>query len=228
MMVEKMNSEHNSRPVPDPTRLTTEQLIREIGAARELIDKSIEGTNRVIVQLQAEMDKVPGLLRHELENFARVQDVKFEGIKTQFAERDTRTDQTSRDSKVAVDAALQAAKEAVGEQNRSSALAIAKSEAATTKQIDQLGILIQTSAGTTESKITDIKERLTRIEGEKAGGKAETTTRQMSTNSMVGIIGVMIAASLLTVALITNFARQSEPAISYSPPQAVVAPLAKP
>ena len=43
---------------------------------------------------------------------------------------------------VAVDAALQAAKEAVGEQNKSNALAIAKSEATFTKQIDQIGVLI--------------------------------------------------------------------------------------
>lgn len=83
-----------------------------------------------------------------------------------------RTEQSSKDSKVAVDAALQAAKEAVGEQNKSSALAIAKSETATTKQIDQLGILIQNNTKAFDDKISDLKDRLTRIEGMGQGASA--------------------------------------------------------
>jgi hypothetical protein len=47
--------------------------------------------------------------------------------------------------KIAVDAALQATKEAVAEQNRSFALATDKSETATMKQIDALGLAIQTA-----------------------------------------------------------------------------------
>jgi hypothetical protein len=111
---------------------------------------------------------------------------KFNSVQVQFAERDTRTEQTSKDSKVAVDAALQAAKEAVGEQNKSSTLAIAKSEAATTKQIDQISVIINTMAKGLDDKIDDIKTRLTSIEG-RAKGLGD------GWGYLVGAIGTLIA-----------------------------------
>src|SRR4030095_3859037 len=58
---------------------------------------------------------------------------------------------------------------AVGEQNKSSALAIAKSEAATTKQIDQLSVLIQTMTKAFDDKISDLKDRFNRLEGHGTG-----------------------------------------------------------
>lgn len=119
---------------------------------------------------------------------------KFRSISIQFTERDVRAEQTSRDSKVAVDAALQAAKEAVGEQNRSSALAIAKSEAATVKQIDQLQILLQTATGAIDGKITDIKDRLTIIEGKTIGATAARDVSQGNQIQWVGIMGLVLGA----------------------------------
>ena len=97
-----------------------------------------------------------------MENLKTLHQEKFDSIATQFQERDTRTEQTSRDSKVAVDAALQAAKEAVGEQNKSNALAIAKSEATFTKQIDQIGVLVTSMGKGFDDKVDDIKSRLRR------------------------------------------------------------------
>jgi hypothetical protein len=53
---------------------------------------------------------------------------KFASIDKQFLDRDTRVEQMAKASAEALSAALQAAKEAVGEQNKSSALSINKSE----------------------------------------------------------------------------------------------------
>jgi tetrahydromethanopterin S-methyltransferase subunit B len=64
----------------------------------------------------------------------------------------------------ASDSIIAAAKEAVGEQNKSSALAIAKSEAATTKQIDQVGSQLTVAAASLTDKIDDTKERIGSIE----------------------------------------------------------------
>ncbi len=86
-----------------------------------------------------------------------------------------------------MDAALQAAKEAVGEQNKSSALAIAKSEAATTKQIDQLAGVIQTMTKAFDDKVGDVKDRLTRIEGAKQGMSA-------GWGLLIGAVGLVAAA----------------------------------
>lgn len=169
-----------SRPDPDPTLRTTEQLLREISLVREIfaselkglktvIETRLDGMDKAIELLQVRSDKIPMHIAGEVGQLQKLHDEKFHSIETQFLERDTRTEQTSRDSKVAVDAALQAAKEAVGEQNKSNALAIAKSEAAFTKQIDQIGILVSTMAKTSDDKIDDLKSRVQSMEGRDKG-----------------------------------------------------------
>jgi hypothetical protein len=182
-------------PVPDPTTLTTDQLRREISALREILETRFVAVDKLLDSMQRNLDR-----RHEdivdvVGNLRTLHEEKFHSIQVQFSERDTRTEQTSRDSKVAVDAALQAAKEAVGEQNKSSALAIAKSEAATTKQIDQIGVILSATAGGLNDKIEDIKDRLTRQEGASKGA-----------SDLWGIIlgtgGIVIAVSSFIVSLL--------------------------
>jgi hypothetical protein len=125
---------------------------------------------------------------------------KFNSIQTQFRERDTRAEQTSKDSKTAVDAALQAAKEAVGEQNKSSALAISKSEIAVTKQIDQIYTLIAAANKTTDEKINDLKSRLDQNVGQEVGVKAVKDDGKSWIAIGISLVGllVMIAVELFT------------------------------
>lgn len=193
-----------SRPVPDPTILTTQQLNREISALKELMTIRHDGYDRAIELIQSKADKEPSVdnVVGRLEKIAAVTDEKFNGIEKQFAERDVRVEQTSRDSKVAVDAALQAAKEAVGEQNKSSALAIAKSEAATTKQIDSMVLLIQSSNKAIDDKIDDLKNRLTTIEGTKHGNKEQTQSISTSVAIVAAIVGIVIPISIIIVNLL--------------------------
>ena len=197
-----------SRPDPDPTTLTTQALYREINQVHDLINSEtyavssglsarLDGADRERLHLQAEIDALPTEVTRRIDTLQHLHQEKFNSIQVQFSERDTRTEQTSRDSKVAVDAALQAAKEAVEKQNASSALAIAKSESATTKQIDTQGILITTAttslneridaaSATMNSKIDDLKDRLNRMEGMGLGTR---TTHEDNR----GLIAVSIA-----------------------------------
>lgn len=157
--------EKDTRPIPDPTALTTDQLRREIGALRELVEARSDGDRKL-------------------------NDERFLGIETQFVERDKRTEQTTHDNKVAVDAAFAAAKEAVGEQNKSNAASITKSEAAFTKQIDQTGVLLNAVAKATDEKIDDLKTRLTTVESKKIGAT--------DTWGYIGLIaGLLIALTAL-------------------------------
>jgi hypothetical protein len=198
------------RPDPDPTRLTTDQLTREIAvlsasttaglaAVREIIQTRLDGMDKAIRLLQDGADRFPAridekivALRHEHDQkFAQLDSTfaeKFNSIQTQFRERDVRTEQAAGAVKIAVDAALQAQKEAAGEQNRSNALAQSKSETAFTKQIDQMSILIQTMTKGFDDKIADVKDRLTRIEGIGAGSAA--------------LWGYLLAAVFLILAII--------------------------
>ena len=191
-----------SRPDPDPTTLTTQALYREINQVHDLINSEtyavssglsarLDGADRERLHLQAQLDAVPTEVSRRIDTLRVLHEEKFNSIQVQFIERDTRTEQTSRDSKVAVDAALQAAKEAVGEQNKSSALAIAKSEASTTKQIDQQGLLIASSTQGLDDKINDVKERLTRIEGGANGGHQVWGYVFGVAGSLVGLIALL-------------------------------------
>lgn len=68
------------------------------------------------------------------------------------------------DNKRAIDAALEAAKEAVRIQQDFNDKAIQKQEAAFTKQIDQIGSIINSQAVTLDDKIADIRTRLSQAE----------------------------------------------------------------
>jgi len=157
----------------DPTALTTQQLLRENYWLRELLQEQVEGlklrlieSDKAVKLLQAFADRTPTTMdvQHEVVALREVVMQKFDAVRMQLLDRDSQTEKASRDVKSAVDAAFAAAKEAVGEQNKSNALAIAKSEAGFTKQIDMLGETNKTNMKGVDDKISDIKERITIIE----------------------------------------------------------------
>lgn len=190
----------NTEKEADPSALTIQHIWREVAALKELmmskitsIDKSIETAHQNEVRRPTEIDRVINELKmlqdekfksvskqyderivftERLNESASLLTIeKFNGVEKQFRERDVRVEQTAKDTKVAVDAALQAAEKAVGKQNESFALSIAKSETATMKQIDQQGAIIGNATSSLDGKINDVKERLTRIEGNSTGKK---------------------------------------------------------
>lgn len=143
-----------------------------------------------------------------------VQNEKFLSIETQFRERDTRVEQTARDTKVAVDAALQAAEKAVGKQNESFALSIAKSETATTKQIDQLSLQSATAANALDGKIVDVKDRVARIENQAIGwskSESQANTAKTTTNQGASIVLAAFAIVVSLAAIITQIVHFNAP-----------------
>ena len=131
---------------------------------------------------------------------------KFASIGIQFSERDARVQQAAYATKDQVETALNSAKEAAAEQNRSFALSTSKSETATTKQMDTLGAAVQTATRALDDKIGDMKDRLTRIEGMDLGStklRAETFTSQAVQHSgnqnILGIMAAVLASLSLMV-----------------------------
>jgi tetrahydromethanopterin S-methyltransferase subunit F len=133
-------------PVPDPTVLTTAQLLREIDRIKELVDSMLIGRDAVTIE-------------------------RFSSVDRQFSLVEQQRVEQKEDTKAAVDAALTAQKEAVREQTLASERAIAKSEAATTKQLEQLGATFSAAVAGVETILQDLKDRITRIESLKQGGK---------------------------------------------------------
>jgi hypothetical protein len=189
-------------------------LLREISNLRDNLDSRISGETAVMnariaaidhatVVFQENLTRVPTAVDKAVSNLAALHGEKFSGVEKlltekfagvekQFRERDVRVDTSATQTKLAIDAALQAAKEAVGEQNRSSALSISKSEAGTAKQIDQLGMLLQSATKALDEKNDDLKERLTRLEGQQLGGSTKTTEWHQSTGLIISAIAILM------------------------------------
>jgi hypothetical protein len=172
---------------PDPSILATQQVLREVGLLREVFEQRFLGMDKAIVLLQDQSNKFPAMrkelvdhlealhderfetIRAQIAALEKQSEVRFDSIAQQFRDLVTRTQEKAGDVKVAVDAAFSAAKEAVGEQNKSNAASILKSESAFTKQIDQIGILVNAQAKGLDEKISDLKDRVTRFESSRRG-----------------------------------------------------------
>lgn len=100
-----------------------------------------------------------------------------------------------------MDAALQAAKEAVGQQTEASERSIAKSEAATTKQIDSVTALLSTSNAATGATIDDLKSRMDRMESAKLGGSDALGNQRAVMASVIGLVLFIITVAGFAIAL---------------------------
>ena len=197
-----------SVPIPDPTVRTIEQLKNEIAASREILEAKLDGNYNVIKERFAGMDKAIELLqvstnktsnmvKGEVDNLDKLVEQKLNLISTQIQERDVQREVAAKDVKSAVDAAFAASKEAVGEQNKANALSIAKSEAATAKQIDGITEIIASNAKTTDDKFNDIKDRLARLESH---GKGVADSWGYAVGFIGMIVGIVVAfGSIITL-----------------------------
>lgn len=169
----------DSKPTPDPTVLTTEQLHREIGALREFV-------------------------LGEIHHVREISQVKFAGVEKGFEGVAERTAEQKADTKAALDAALQAAKDAVALQTAASDKAIAKSEAAIAKQIDALVVQMDKSGDARDERIGDLKDRVRTLETVKTN-TGERSARSLALAAIaisvvMVIVTVVIAANTLTKA----------------------------
>jgi len=209
-------------PVPDPTRLTTQLVDRALAAFREVMETRLAGMDLATKLATSDIDKLSSrasesdqhirddmdrqleaLREFLLEHINRVSDVaseKFSGIDTRFMERDARTAQAADESRISLDAALAAAKEAVSEQNKANTLAIGKSEAATQKQIDAMAAQMNTQNKALEDKIADLKGRADRAPGEMAAvSKVDT---RLDRSQLYLAIGLVISIVSIAIGLV--------------------------
>ena len=133
-------------PVPDPTILTTAQLHREITLMMRQVDDRFDAVNEILGE-------------------------KFRAVGVQLDMVEKQRGEQKTDTKAAVDAALIAQKEAVREQTIASERAIAKSEAATSKQLEQLGANFVNAVKAVTDTLADVKSRVDRAEAGRTGGR---------------------------------------------------------
>ncbi len=210
-------------PVPDPTTLTTEALRRETAGLKELLLTRIEAVEKANQVFTEGIQRVPTILDREIGKITALFQEKFTGIGNQIAERDVRTTSDKQAASVSVAAALQAQKEMAAAQNESNAIAVKKSDDATTKLIDSILLSIAAKGRADDDKIAAINSRLDRTEAASAGQHAARTDNRLDLGAIVGVVGgiVGIVGLGLTVAVSLFNASGHPSGINVQPPATV-------
>jgi hypothetical protein len=165
--------------MPNPSSVTAEAIDKAISAAAGIINARIDGQEKAVDLLQAQTNRSPTIgevyarfderligVNSALKAEREISNEKFLRVDQQFIQLEKLAAQLKIAGDTAVAAALQAQKEAAGEQTKSSAAAISKSEAATGESIKQLQTLFNTSIGGLSKEIADLKSRMDRGEGQ--------------------------------------------------------------
>lgn len=190
------------KPIPDPTVLTTAQLLRELASLRELLEARLDAADEATRLRWEQMQKMPAEAKTQIAHLQALMDERFGSVFRMFEERDVRARQATEASERAVEAALQAARELVTAQSAATAEASAKAEASTTKQIDQIGAIIKTLEKAVDARITELKERIDRGEGEGAGRQEYRTERRLDSGQVVAVTVALIALAGLVAAVL--------------------------
>jgi hypothetical protein len=201
---------------PDPSTLTTQQLMRSIQAERDYVNgqvavlmERLTGIDKATeLRLQGITD-IPIQIAEKVDHLAALMNERFNSVEKQFDERDTRSERESKDNKVAVDAAFAAQKEAASEQNKSNTLAIDKSERATAETLNKQADLFKSTTDALADKIDDLKDNTARQladlkesraanTGGTAGSKATIAYIIAAIGAVSGLIGIIGAIIAMT------------------------------
>lgn len=177
----------------DPTERTVESVADAKDDIRREVALLLEHRAALLSALRSE-------LIMEIRRAREVQDERLLRIDQRFEERDTRTEQIAQLGRISLDAALAAAKEAVGEQNKSNALSITKSENSMKEQVNANATQTMTRIDGLGDKIDGLKDRVVAME---AGGHGRATERNEHRMS-VGQITAAISAGLLSISIIAS------------------------
>lgn len=163
----------------DPSKLTTDQLRREVASLKTLLETRMDANAEAVKLLQARADKSPSM----------------ETMAERVVALDRLTKEHFSANDVAVSAALKARDDALSEQNKANLAAASKAEASFTKQIDQVGKLIEALDKKTDDKVDDLKTRVTAIESTKKGTDDYRSI-------LIAVIGTLIGLGGLALALL--------------------------
>jgi hypothetical protein len=169
-------------PVPDPTVLTTEQLLREITTLKELMNVTLGGYEAVCLE-------------------------KFASVKDQLGHFERQRIEQKKDTKDAVDAALAAAKEAVKEQTIASQLSIGKSEGSTKEQLGQLSTTFTTAQRASSDALAGLTTRVERIENARTALAEQKTDTRAGTGTLIAVGALVIGLLSFVMTLILTVTR---------------------
>jgi hypothetical protein len=143
--------------------------------------------------LKENVNKVPSDVDRQVTQIKELFAERFTSIASEFKNIGNLTDKLTEANKTAIEAAFDAAKEAV-----------AKSEASFIKQLDGLRTTIENTEKTVDSKISDIKERITILESRLTGIRTARLDQQSSVGTLVAIAVALISLVGLVMSLLAK------------------------
>jgi hypothetical protein len=173
------------KPNPDPTIATYDALTRSARGERDYV-------------LSQTVNRTPTMVQTEIVHLRDRVDLLMDGVDRRFADGAAAREREQRDNKVAVDAAFAAQKEAAAKQDESNSKAIDKSEAATAETIATNAALFRSSIAALEGQLADMKDRLIRAEGLRAGGKESLA----GIYALVGVIATVLSIGGILLAVL--------------------------
>lgn len=212
------------KPDPDPTELTNRLVRTAVATERELTDEKVGAIEKqissrvdngqVVVQfLEMLAERVEGEIRLRVdaardvlkaeydEKFRGIND-KFAGVQQQFGDVKSQTATTLAAADKAVSVAFTAQKEAVIEGTKAGNAAAEKAEKSMLETNKQEREIRQADMRTTNSNVSSLNDRVTRIESVKSGEAEHKTGQQSSVSAVVGVIGAVIGAISAVVAIL--------------------------
>lgn len=204
----------------DPTGLTIQAIRREILGLRELMEAKLKGEVDRITQrmddgdegiklIQAKADKVPTETDIAVTSLKNWIQAKLEGIERQFQNAAENAVQNETKNKTAIDAALEAQAKLAAQQTQGNADISAKSEASFIKAFDQIASLVAVNNNNLATRIGELGDRLTRIEGNTSGQKDNTAF----IIAMVSLAVTVLSGIGMVLALLSR--RAPEPVVKY-------------
>ena len=173
-------------PIPDPTRLTTQQLYREISAQTESFTREVAALRLMmeielraikadILTLRAGMEKGPDRMDEKVRVLKDLFSERFTAIATQVTALDQSRTELATATADNLRTALLAYKELMTQQNLAFAQATTKAEQSTGVRIAQLEALVESKIKALDEKSTESTARLLRLEGGSAGERLART-----------------------------------------------------
>ena len=207
-----------SRPVPDPTELTDKAIAKAVVLLTQYVDGKVDViTTRmdgadVATELRLQtIDHIPGLIEKDVSHLELLHNERFDGVQTQFKERDTRSENEKREGQKSLDAALTAQKEQAASENKSFREAIAKSEASTTETIKTNQDLNRATTDNISKQLDELKTQVTRIESTKVGVNEQRGESAASRAAIYATVGLVISVILVCITVLGAIAVSVKP-----------------
>lgn len=179
-------------PRPDPTKLTTDQLRREISALREVLTARLDGMDRAFEVFTDGLQRTPTEIEKQAGHLKELAWERFAAISEQFKARDEKVEALAVTAAAQLRAALEAADKLAMANNEAAKLANSKTEAAFGEKIKAL-----------EDKIEVNTRALDRGEATTTGAAGYRTERRLDTGVVLTAMSVLIGLLFVAIALYT-------------------------